>query len=79
MIDIEHAGPVFWSETADNGGWVRRPFNNDKEVIELDSEGEGDQSGRINQPIELDDEEDLVERSSGACGVARGHEVIELD
>lgn len=54
LIDVEQAGPVFWSETANNGRWVRRPFNTDRELIELDSEDEGDQLGRENHPIILD-------------------------
>lgn len=79
LIDVDHVNPVFWSETANNGGWVMRPFNNDVEVIELDSEDEGDRSGNRNQPVVLDGEENLVGRSSGAGVVARRHEVIELD
>ena len=79
LIDVEQDGSVFWSEAANNGGWVRHPFNNDRELIELDSEDERDRSGGRNQPIVLGDEESLIGRSTRAGRVARVHEVIEID
>lgn len=78
LIDVKQAGLVFWSETANNGRWVRRPFNNDREVIELNSEDEGDRSGGRIQPIVLGDEDALVGRGTGANRIVHGHQVIEL-